>query len=90
MLRPATVGVRYNFGLRSDCGGDVWFLEAGTLPPGIGLIDTGQLVGVPTLAGVFTFTVGVFDYPSGDTAYKGFALTVAPAAPTPTPTLLPE
>jgi len=89
MLRPASVGLYYSFGFRSDCGGDVWFLDQGLLPPGIGLLDTGQLLGTPTLAGTYPFTVGVFDYASGDTAYKGFALTVYPAAPTPTPTPLP-
>lgn len=86
MLPDAAVGVRYNVPLTSNCGGDAWFLQTGTLPPGIGLEDDGDLAGIPTRAGIFTFTVGVFDYPSGATAYKGFSLTVAPASPTPTAT----
>lgn len=88
MLPDATVGIRYNVPLTSNCGGDVWFIQTGSLPPGIGLEEDGDLAGIPTLAGIYTFTVGVFDIPSGATAYKGFALTVDPALPTPTATPL--
>src|SRR5512135_2895691 len=86
MLPDATVGIRYDVPLTSNCGGDAWFLQTGTLPPGIGLQEDGELAGIPTLAGIYTFTVGVVDFPSGSTAYKGFSLTVDPALPTPTPT----
>ena len=86
MLPDATVGIRYDVPLTSNCGGDAWFLQTGTLPPGIGLQDDGELAGIPTLAGTYTFTVGVFDFPSGATAYKGLSLTVDPASPTPTAT----
>ncbi|MFN8640649.1 MAG: putative Ig domain-containing protein [Candidatus Binatia bacterium] len=86
MLPDATVGIRYDVPLTSNCGGDAWFLQTGSLPPGIGLEDDGELAGIPTLAGTYTFTVGVFDYPSGATAYKGLSITVDRAAPTPTPT----
>jgi hypothetical protein len=78
-LPDATVGVNYVFGLSSDCGGDVWFLQTGNLPPGIGLRDNGNLVGVPTDVGRFQFTVGVFDFGSGQTAFKGLVLQVDPA-----------
>jgi hypothetical protein len=77
-LPDAVVGVNYVFGLSSDCGGDVWFLQTGNLPPGIGLRDNGNLVGVPTDVGRFQFTVGVFDFSSGQTAFKGFVLQVDP------------
>jgi hypothetical protein len=85
-LPDATVGIRYNVPLTSNCGGDVWFIQTGSLPPGIGLEEDGDLAGIPTLAGTYTFTVGVFDFGSGATAYKGMALTVDPASPTPTAT----
>ena len=78
-LPDAVVGVNYVFGLSSDCGGDVWFLQTGNLPPGIGLRDNGNLVGVPTDVGRFQFTVGVFDFSSGQQAFKGFVLQVDPA-----------
>lgn len=86
MLPDATVGIRYDVPLTSNCGGDAWFLQTGSLPPGIGLEEDGDLAGIPTLAGTYTFTIGVFDYPSGAVAYKGLSITVDPAAPTPTPT----
>ena len=86
MLPDATVGIRYDVPLTSNCGGDAWFLQTGTLPPGIGLQEDGELAGIPTLAGIYTFTVGVVDFPSGSAAFKGFSLTVDLAAPTPTAT----
>lgn len=88
-LPDAAVGVRYNRSLSSSCGGDAWFLQTGSLPPGIGLQEDGDLAGVPTLVGLYTFTVGVFDYSSGEAAYKGLSIAVAPSPPptaTPTPT----
>ena len=87
-LPDGAVGVSYFLELNSDCGGDVWFVQSGLLPPGISLQDTGKLRGVPTLEGTYPFTIGVFDYASGDAAYKGFAMTVDPApeaSPSPTP-----
>jgi hypothetical protein len=86
MLPDAVVGIRYDVPLTSNCGGDAWFLQTGTLPPGIGLEEDGDLAGIPTLTGTYTFTVGVFDFPTGATAFKGFSLTVDPGAPTPTAT----
>ncbi len=75
-LPDAAVNTSYSFGLDSDCGGDSWFLASGNLPPGIGLQSDGDLQGLPTLPGVFSFTVGVFDFGSGDQAFKGFTLVV--------------
>ena len=75
-LADGVVGVFYDFGLHSDCGGDFWVLTDGNLPPGIGLLQAGELRGVPTTAGNFHFTLAVIDDDSGDTAFKGFALTV--------------
>jgi hypothetical protein len=86
MLPDATVGIRYDVPLISNCGGDAWFLQTGSLPPGIGLQEDGELAGIPTLVGTYTFTVGVFDFPSGATAFKGLSITVDAAAPTPTAT----
>lgn len=89
-LPDGAVGVNYFVELNSDCGGDVWFVQSGILPPGISLQDTGKLRGVPTLQGTYPFTVGVFDYASGDSAYKGFALSVDAGPDTsPTPTSTP-
>lgn len=85
-LPDGVVGVRYFAELNSHCGGDTWFLQTGLLPPGIGLQDNGDLEGTPTTAGTYTFTVGVFDFGSRETAYKGLAIQVDPATATPTVT----
>jgi hypothetical protein len=78
-LPNGVVGVFYSFNLHSHCGGDVWFIQTGTLPPGVGLQDDGDLRGTPTQVGIYTFTVGVFDFGSGQTAYQGLAIQVDPA-----------
>jgi hypothetical protein len=80
-LPDGMVGVFYQLQLHSDCGGDVWFLDEGNLPPGVGLLDNGKLRGVPTVAGAFSFTIGVVDFGSGDRASKGFLMTVLEAGP---------
>jgi len=85
-LPNGTVGVRYFKELNSHCGGDAWFIQTGQLPPGIGLQDNGDLEGTPTMAGVFTFTVAVFDFGSGETAFKGLSLAVDEPAGDATPT----
>ena len=77
-LPDAVVNKLYIFELDSHCGGDTWFLEHGGLPPGIALQSNGDVEGIPTAAGMFTFTVGVFDFDSGDEAFKGFTLEVQP------------
>jgi len=77
-LPDGIVGQEYFVQLDSDCGGDQWFLDSGTLPPGIALSNGGKLTGAPLLAGLYTFTIGVVDYDDGDYAFRGFALTVLP------------
>jgi large repetitive protein len=84
-LPNGIVGVPYAANLSSHCGGDVWFTND-SLPPGINLNSDGELRGVPSVVGLFSFTVGVFDFGSGQTAYGGLALRVDRAEPTPTPT----
>ncbi len=85
-LPDGVVNTFYVFGLDSDCGGDTWFLADGFLPPGIALQSNGDVEGLPTRAGMFTFTVGVVDFDSGDEAFKTFTLTLHPA-PGVTPTI---
>lgn len=88
-LPQGTVGVDYRFRFDSDCGGDAWFVSEGVLPPGVQLQSDGDLRGAPTAAGIFNFTVGVVDYRKGETAFKGFQITVVAAVPAPTPTPTP-
>lgn len=76
-LPDGTVGVLYTFKMDSDCGGDVWFIDGGVLPPGIGLQDDGDIRGTPTTPGLYVFTIGVVDFSSDEQASKGFSIRVA-------------
>src|SRR5262245_46423490 len=81
-LPDGVVGMSYAFNLDSDCGGDTWFIATGSeLPPGINLQSDGDLRGMPTREGDFQFTVGVFDFGSGDTAFAGLQLRVRRVPP---------
>jgi len=75
-IPPATVGTLFSFQLHSQCGGGNWFIDSGSLPPGIGLLQSGLLRGVPTDAGTFSFTVTVVDDDTNDHASKGLSLSV--------------
>ena len=79
-LPDGRVDVTYSFALASDCGGDFWFVSDGNLPPGIGLLENGILRGTATNAGISTFTLGVIDEHSGESAFKGFTLKIVPAS----------
>jgi hypothetical protein len=84
-LPDGVVGRPYSFELEEDCGGDVWFLAEGSLPPGISLTEEGLLAGTPSRAGEFIFTVGLEDF-YGRHVVKGFSLTIKDsAAPPPAP-----
>ncbi|MDF3838466.1 Ig domain-containing protein [Cupriavidus basilensis] len=62
-LQPGTVGGAYGVTLTAMGGQEpyVWTQAGGSLPPGITLIGTGQLIGAPTLAGQYTVVVQVVD-----------------------------
>jgi len=57
-LPDGSVGVPYRAALTSDCGHGLWSADPSKLPPGIHLSEDGVLSGVPTLPGVYQFTVG--------------------------------
>jgi hypothetical protein len=79
-LPDGDVGMSYFVHLDSDCGGDDWFIQTGILPPGIGLQENGKIQGTPTSPGIFPLTVGVFDFGSGEVAYKGFEIEIFDSA----------
>jgi hypothetical protein len=62
-LPDGVVGVAYATALAVTNGKDpfVWDLTSGTLPTGVALSASGQLAGVPTVAGPYTFSVRVTD-----------------------------
>ncbi len=79
-LLDGVVGQEYRDDLDADCGGDDWFLDSGTLPPGISLDTDGNLRGVPARAGIFDFTAVVVEYDDfgdeGEVAFGGFSIQV--------------
>jgi Putative Ig domain len=55
-----------------------WTISSGSLPAGLTLSSTGDITGVPTAAGTFSFTVRVTDSSSpANTAAVQFSMTVA-------------
>jgi uncharacterized protein (TIGR03437 family) len=62
----------------------LWFLSAGTMPPGLS-ISSGQIVGTPSSAGSYFFTVGVQDSttPIPANTYMPFKMIIIPAGAPP-------
>lgn len=80
-LPNGRVGEEYFFGIEVEGDADEFRVAAGTLPPGIQLIDSGILLGTPTLAGTYTFTIEVFDLSDGlllNRTSQGFSLLIEP------------
>ncbi len=76
-LPAAIVGTPYTYGLTETGGGTMpaWSLLAGSLPTGIALNSSGELVGTPTEPGVFTIVVQLAAL--GDTQVAVLQLPVA-------------
>jgi hypothetical protein len=80
-LPNGRVGDEYSFTLEVEGDADEFRVVSGNLPPGIQLVDSGVLIGTPTLAGTYTFTIEVFDLSDGlllDRTSQGFSLLVEP------------
>jgi hypothetical protein len=73
-----TVGSSYfqNFFTSGGVGPFTWTVAAGKLPPGV-VLTAGHLVGTPTVAGTFTFTIKVTDS-AGNQATEPGSLTISP------------
>jgi hypothetical protein len=79
-LRDGNVGVAYEAGLFPGGGTPPysWSHVAGTLPPGLRVqASPGRVLGTPTTAGTFTFTVRVNDS-GGQTASQQFTIRIFP------------
>jgi hypothetical protein len=56
-----------------------WSVSQGELPPGVTLVaNSGQLTGIPTIAGTYVFTVRIADS-AGVAATRSFTLVIAPS-----------
>jgi sugar lactone lactonase YvrE len=76
---PGTmVGTGYQQSLSAamSLGRLTWSLASGSLPPGLSLLPVGQIVGTPTTAGTYPFTLRVTD--SSESATAQFTLVVNP------------
>ncbi|MCA8938356.1 MAG: VCBS repeat-containing protein, partial [Planctomycetes bacterium] len=81
-LKLAQVGVEYFMPIGTDAGEDAVFSVIGALPLGLSMSESGELIGTPTQAGVFSFRIRVAK--DGLSAEEPFVLTVL-ASPTQTP-----
>jgi hypothetical protein len=76
---PGTVvgaGYQQSLSAAMGLGKLTWSLASGSLPPGLSLLPTGTLVGTPTTAGTYPFTLEVAD--SSQTATAKLTLVVNP------------
>jgi hypothetical protein len=86
-LPNGTVNANYAASISSKGGVTplTWRLVSGTLPPGLNLNTTsGQITGVPTLAGTYSFTPGVVDSaipPQNVQSSGALTITVSNATP---------
>ncbi len=79
-LPNATVGVSYSTGFSASGGtgtGLVFTTSSGSAPPGLSF-DANSLSGIPTAAGLYSFTL-TFSDSGGTPVSKAFTLTVNPA-----------
>jgi hypothetical protein len=79
-LPGATVGVTYSEPLQAASGTlpYTWSVSSGSPPSGLVLQTNGDLSGIPTTAGTFTFTVQVTDNLKNQ-ASEQLSITIAPA-----------
>lgn len=77
-----TVGIPYSFQFAATGGTApyTWSVIAGSLPPGLNLSTTGLLVGTPSQAGNYSYTVQVQDSstPTPQTVSAPFSQTISP------------
>ena len=80
-LPNGRVGEAYSFAIEVEGDADEFLVVSGDLPPGIELVDSGVLLGTPTLAGTYTFSIEALDFSDGfliDRTIQGFSLLIEP------------
>lgn len=76
-LAAATVGIRYSQQLRTLVDDTTWSISQGRLPDGLSLsAASGDIAGVPSQAGTFSFTVAVRDS-GGASGSREYTIQVA-------------
>ena len=73
------VGVEFFFAIETNDDVNAFRIVAGELPPGLQLSNAGELFGVPTMTGTFSFTVEALDVSQGfieESTSKAFSLTI--------------
>jgi len=85
-LPSGTVGTAYSATLSASGGTPpyTWSVSAGSVPPGLSLLQSGTISGTPTTSGTFSFTVKVTDS-TGTSATADLSITIAPSSVTPPP-----
>ena len=82
-LPPGLATTSYNAAFTATGGNSPyrWSLLAGALPPGLALVSTGAISGIPTTAGSFAFSVQATDSttPTALTALQSYTLTISRA-----------
>ena len=84
-VTAATVGVKYNAvpSVRGGVAPYTFALENGSLPPGVVLNSrTGSIMGVPSVAGAYDFTLSVTDSARSDRSTVAARIVVAAASST--------
>jgi len=79
-LPDGKVFINYSAQLQADYGTTpyTWNISSGSLPPGLSLNpSTGEISGIPTTSGTYSFTATVTDA-NNTTASKSFTITIAP------------
>jgi hypothetical protein len=76
-LPSGTTGVPYGAAVAASGGVPPynWSVKAGQLPPGLAADNAGNVVGVPTRAGIYSFTLQASDA-AGTTAAAAFTVTI--------------
>ncbi|MDR2327040.1 MAG: putative Ig domain-containing protein [Acidovorax sp.] len=82
-LSAATAGASYSQGLSASLGTApyTYVVSSGALPSGLSLSASGNISGIPTASGVFSFTVQATDS-HGATGVQSYTLALAMQAPT--------
>ena len=89
-----TLGVAYAQSLSASGGVGppyTWSITSGALPPGLGIANNNSIVGTPTSAGTYNFTISVFDQKqNGAFTQTSITITNGTTGPTITTTALPN